>query len=67
MIYQALYYAQLIVYQGGGRFQSLTEVRAFPAQSARLCLLRLKSEQAILLITMDWPLCRFGKHVAELR
>ena len=40
LIYQALYYVQLIVFQGGGRFQSLTEVRAFPAQSARLCLIR---------------------------
>ena len=38
--YQALYYVQLIVIQGGGRIQSLTDVRAFPAQSARVCLIR---------------------------
>ena len=40
LVYQALYFAQLIVFQGGGRFQSLTDVRAFPTQSARLCLIR---------------------------
>ena len=40
LIYQALYFAQLIVFQGGGRLQSLTYVRAFPAQSARVCLIR---------------------------
>ena len=40
LIYKALYYVQLIVFQCGGRFQSLTNVRAFPAQSARVCLIR---------------------------
>ena len=40
LFYQALYFAQLIVFQGGGSFQSLTGVRVFPAQSARLCLIR---------------------------
>ena len=40
LIYQALYYVQLIVFQCGGRFQSLTDVRAFPAQSSRVCLIR---------------------------
>ena len=40
LIDQALYYVQLIVFQCGGRFQSLTDVRAFPAQSARVCLIR---------------------------
>ena len=48
LVYQALYYAQLIVFQGGGRFQSLTVVRAFPAQSARLCLLRYAHSQSKL-------------------
>ena len=38
--YQALYYVQLIVIQGGGRFQSLTYVRAFPGQTVRVCLIR---------------------------
>ena len=64
MIYQALYYAQLIVYQGGGRFQSLTEVRAFPAQSARLCLLRFAHRQSKL---RRLPLYRYGKQLADLR
>ena len=40
LIYQALYYVQLIVFQGGGRFQRLTYVRAFPAHLARGCLIR---------------------------
>ena len=40
LIYQALYYVQLIVFQGDGRFQSLTSVRAFLAQSAKVCLIR---------------------------
>ena len=43
LIYQALYYVQLVVFQGGGRSQSFIDehdVRAFPAQSARHCLLR---------------------------
>ena len=40
MIYQALYYVQLIVFQGGVRCQILTDVRAFPAKSARVCLIR---------------------------
>jgi len=48
LIYQVLYFAQLIVFQGGGRFQSLTDVRAFPAQSARLCLLRFVHRQSKL-------------------
>ena len=41
LIYQALYYVQLVVFQGGGRSQIIDEhdVRAFPAQSARHCLL----------------------------
>ena len=40
LIYQALYYVQLIVIQGGGRFQSHTYVRAFPGQTARVCIIR---------------------------
>ena len=48
LIYQSLYFAQLIVFQGGGRFQSLTDVRAFPAQSARLCLIRFAHRQSKL-------------------
>ena len=48
LIYQALYFAQPIVFQGGGRFQNLTEVRAFTAQSARLCLLRFAHSQSKL-------------------
>ena len=40
LFYQVLNFAQLIVFQGGGPFQSLTGVRVFPAQSARLCLIR---------------------------
>lgn len=59
LIYQALYFAQLIVFQGGGRFQSLAVVRAFPAQSARVCLIRYAHS--------DCPLYRFGKQIAELR
>ena len=39
LMYQILYFAQPIIFQGGGRFQSLTVVRAFPAQSARLGLI----------------------------
>jgi len=46
LIYQALYFAHLIVFQGGGRFQSLTDVRAFPAQSARLCLMGYAHRQS---------------------
>ena len=57
LIYQALYFAQLIVFQGGGRFQSLTDVRGFPAQSARL----------FLFVALDCPLYRYGKQFAELR
>ena len=37
--YQALYYAHLIIFQGGGRFQSLTDVRTFLDQLARLGLI----------------------------
>ena len=48
LISQALYYAQLIVFQGGGRFKSLTDVRAFPVQSAKLCLLRFAHRQSKL-------------------
>ena len=48
LIYQALYFAQPIVFQCGGRFQNLTEVRAFTAQSARLCLLRFAHSQSKL-------------------
>ena len=48
LIYQALYFAQLIVFQGGGRFQSLTDVRAFPTQSARFCLIRFAHRQSKL-------------------
>ena len=48
LVYQALYFAQLIVFQGGGRFQSFTEVRAFPAQSIRLSLLRFAHRQSKL-------------------
>ena len=33
MIYQTLYFDQLIVFHGGGRFQSLTDGHVFPAQS----------------------------------
>lgn len=40
LIYQAFYYAQLINFQGVGRFQSLTVVRTLKAQTARLCLFR---------------------------
>lgn len=39
MLYQALCFAQLVAFQGGGRFQSLTLVRGLEAQSARLCLI----------------------------
>ena len=58
LVYQALYYAQLIVFQGRGRFQSLTVVRAFPAQSARLCLIRFAHSQ---ISCADCPFYRFGK------
>ena len=58
LIYQVLYYAQLIVFQGGGRFQSLTDVRAFPAQSARLCLIRFAQSQSKL---RRWPLIPLWK------
>jgi len=41
LIYQALYFAQRTVFQGGGRFfKAFTIVRAFSSQSARLYLLR---------------------------
>ena len=43
LIYQTLYFAQLIIFQGGGRFQSFIDehdVRATQAQSASHCLLR---------------------------
>ena len=63
LVYQALYFAQLIVFQGGGRFQSLTEARAFPAQSARLCLIRCAHSQSS---RADCPLYRYGNQVAEL-
>ena len=46
LMYQILYFAQLIIFQGGGRFQSLTVVRAFPAQSARLWLIRYAQIQS---------------------
>lgn len=36
LVYQGLCFAQLTGFQGGGRFHSLTEVRAFSAQSARV-------------------------------
>ena len=36
LVYQGLCFAQLTGFQGGGCFQSLTEVRAFSAQSARV-------------------------------
>ena len=39
LVYQALYFAQLIVFQGGGRFQILIgihDVRGFPDQLTRL-------------------------------
>jgi len=48
LIYQALCFAQLSVFQGGGRFQSLTFVRALKAQSARLCLNRCAQSQSKL-------------------
>ena len=58
LIYQALNYAQLIVFQGGGRFQSLTDVRLFQ-------LNRLGSVYFALLIVRasyaDCPLNRYGK------
>ena len=63
LVYQVLYFAQLIVFQGGGRFQSLTEARAFPAQSARLCLIRCAHSQSSC---ADCPLYRYGNQVAEL-
>ena len=46
------------VFQGGGRFQSLTDVQAFPAQSARLGLIRCAHSQSSC---ADCPLYRFGK------
>ena len=60
LICQALCYVQLIVFQGGSRFQSLMFVRDLKDQSALLCLLRL-------LIFRDCPLYRFVKQVVELR
>ena len=54
----------LFIFQCGGRFQSLTDVRAFPAQSARLCLLRYAQSQSSC---TDRLLYRYGKQVAELR
>jgi len=60
LIYQSLFFAQLVVFQGGGRFQSLMFVRDLKDQSALLCLLRL-------LIFRDCPLYRFVKQVVELR
>ena len=53
LIYQALYYVQLIVFQGGGRCQSLTDVRAFPTQSARLRLIRYAQSRASDYISSD--------------
>lgn len=35
LIYQILCFAHLIMFQGGARFQSLTDIRAFLAQSSR--------------------------------
>ena len=46
LIHQALHYSQRLVFQGGGRFQSLTDVRAFPTQSARLRLIRYAQSQS---------------------
>ena len=45
-----------LVCQGGGRFQSLTGVRAFPAQSARLCLIRFAHSQSKLRLLPFVPL-----------
>lgn len=39
LIYQALYFAQLFVFQGSGRFQNLMLVRTFLDQLARLGLI----------------------------
>ena len=64
LMYQILYFAQLIIFQGGGRFQSLTVVTAFPAQSARLWLIRYAQNQSSC---ADCPWYRSGKQVAELR
>ena len=63
LVYQVLYFAQLIVFQGGGRFQSLAEARTFPAQSARLCLIRCAHSQSSC---ADCPLYRYGNQVADL-
>lgn len=53
LFYQALNFAQLIVFQGGGPFQSLTGVRVFPAQSARLCLFRFAQSHTKPLYNSD--------------
>ena len=48
--YQALYFAQLIIFQGGGRFQRSIDdcdVRAFPAQSARLIVRASYADTAV--------------------
>ena len=45
-------------------FKAFTIVRAFPAQSARLCLIRFAHSQSSC---ADCPFYRFGKQVAELR
>ena len=61
LIYQALYFAQLIVFQGGGRFQSLAVVRAFPAQSARVCLIRYAQSHTKLLRLPFVPLWKTNR------
>ena len=58
LFYQALCYVQLIVFQGGGRFRSLTDVRAFSAQSARICLFRFEHSHSSCTI---WPYVTIGK------
>ena len=48
--YQALYFAQLIIFQGGGHFQRSIDdcdVRAFPAQSARLIVRASYADTAV--------------------
>ena len=52
LIYQALYFAQLIVFQGGGRFQSFTDVRAFNAQGVRFRLICFTPNKPIILRTV---------------
>jgi len=52
LICQALCYVQLIVFQGGGRFQSLTVVRDLKDQSALLCLLRFAHIQRLPFVSL---------------